>query len=126
MIRRYACGYVDNDSLLDYFEVVLIASPNIYDYDDSAAVGLMYLSSNDYAPSDSILLYETPPFNYDGDYDNYNIRYITELFCRDADGDDQPEIYFTLSMFHSYFWFNMWYTYETYYLNFRYIPGDQS
>jgi len=124
--RRYTYGYIDDDSLLDYFEIVLLGPQDIFtdDFGDSAACGLLYLSTNDFIPTDTTLLYETPPFEFEDDYD---INYISELFLKDDYSDDQPEVYFKLLMYHYHCYPGHILCREyTYYSNFMYIPGDDS
>lgn len=122
-IRRYAYGYIDDDSLLDYFEVVLTDSLDWDGFFFGVANGLTYLSSNDFVPSDTTLLYEVPPLDYDHEYD---IIYISELFLKDLDHNGQCEVYLKLQMRYNHCYSGLLCNEYIYNSSFRYIFGEES
>ncbi len=76
--RKFDCGFIDGDSLLDFAEAVFIR--------DSTQLKLQIVTrfgSNVHAPLDTIIV---------ASFQDEHNRSLDSLFLRDLDGDRQPEL----------------------------------
>jgi hypothetical protein len=116
---RYAVGVIDSDSLLDYVEITSVPDTDFY---HASVIGLIYLSEENFCPSDTIRFYYGVMYGMG----EYIIDAIDSAFLKDFDGDGSTELYWRLVINHiDYDGFPLVYD-EMIYWSFRYSITDDT